>query len=631
MTVSAGTRLGAYEVVTALGEAKGREASWTVGRPAASEPWHETETNESDRVKRGMSPTPSFHPDGPAQLASWSRLTNGVVFAIVIVGIALRTLQYAVGASLWNDELALVKGILDFDVTRLVTEQLPFDQVAPKGFLVLQKLVVATFGSSEYALRAVPFAGSLVALVVFARLVLRTLPPVAAIVATLLLATAAPLVGFAAIVKQYSTDVCIAVVLMWWTLDLITTPVTERKAWTIAIAGAILLWFSQPAVIVAAGLSCLVWLWMTTDPPGARQRRVVIIVAAWALSALAVTVVAMATMSADTRTYMRAFWDNGLAPWSLARLVEEKWPWPRIRNLFGGGPGSMVGMAYPFSPFYPALTVIGVAILWVRQQRVAAIVLAPIVVTLAAAVARQYPFADRLVLFLAPSAVIAIAAAAAELYDLIVPWSKVGAAIAVTALALPAVTPIASVRPPYRFGEIEIVLKHLQAGRQPGDAVYVFHGAAPAVNWYGSEHGLSRRDYVIGGCHRGDSRHYLEEIDTFRGSPRLWIVFMHWVVQMRERDDIFAYLDTIGTRIDHVSIPSHFATARPSPAEVFLYDLSAPARLASADAQSFKLVGGGRQYVTNSCNHGPVSMVRSDFECANTPNSRCTRRPSDRR
>lgn len=213
----------------------------------------------------------------------------------------------------------------------------------------------------------------------------------------------------------------------------------------------------------------------------------------------------------------------------------------------------------------------------------------------------------------------------AAVYGVVERFSKPAALLIVMALTLPAVAPVAKLPPPYGVEDVKHVLERVQTRRQPNDQVCVYYGAAPAISVYGSAFGFSRGTYAIGGCHRGDSRRYLEELDTFRGSPRLWVVLTHSLPAYREREDIVAYLDTIGIRVDYVRIPSRAVGGNPLPAEGFLYDLSARPRLASADSGSFRLTGPNAADQRTSCANGP--MIRSDFECTATPEPRCTRRP----
>jgi hypothetical protein len=584
-------------------------------------------TPSGERILATLTDTPTVL-DSPGRQNSFNWAITAAVVAIVAVGIALRAVQYSANTSLWLDEIALVKGILGSDLWSLLLRPLPFDQVAPKGFLFVQKLAVTMFGPNDYALRLFPFLCSAAAVIVFGRLAQRALPPTGAIAATILFAAGAPFIAFAGIVKQYATDVVVAVALTWLALELVTRPVTERKAWRVAIAGGLLLWFSQPGVIVVAALAPLAMWWISTDAPGSRQRVVSVVMAMWGASAIAVTMLSSGTMSEATRNYMHVYWTDGFPPDSFTRAIELGWPWPNIRLLFGGGPGVQAGLGFPLAPLYPVLAGVGFIALWVQRRRVAIVLAAPVILTLGAAIAQQYPFSDRLILFLVPSLLLAMAATIDVVYGALGKFSTSVGALAAIGLTFPAITPVLTSRPPYRVEDVKSLLAQIQAKRQPGDATYVYYGAAPVMSVYASTVGFQPGEYVIGGCHRAESRLYLKELDTFRGTHRIWIVLTHSLATYREREDIVAYLDAIGTRLDEMRVVSHAMGRTPAPAEAFLYDLSATPRLVDIDSDSFKLTGTSVLNPRIGCINGPEAMIPSDFQCSGPPNTRCTRRPN---
>jgi hypothetical protein len=78
-------------------------------------------------------PEPSSH---SGRQVGMSKRTRLALVGLVILGAGLRTWQYAGGNSLWIDEVALALGIVHSDLTSLLTAPLPYDQVAPKGFLL---------------------------------------------------------------------------------------------------------------------------------------------------------------------------------------------------------------------------------------------------------------------------------------------------------------------------------------------------------------------------------------------------------------------------------------------------------------------------------------------------------------
>ncbi len=532
--------------------------------------------------------------------------------SVVVAGAALRLWQYAADTSLWIDELALAKGILALDLRHILTSPPLYNQVAPKGFLLAEKLAVMALGPSDYALRLFPLACSLIALLVFARLAARILDGAGPLLAVVLFATAAPLIASGALVKQYSADVCVAVLLWWLAYGLASRPVTPYRAGRAALLGSILVWFSQPGVLMVTALGAALAVWSIGKHARTCPRRYLLaILACWGVSSLAVTLVAFAHMAPDTREYVQRFWSLGYAPLSPGRFLETLWPLDQLRLLFGPGL-THGGLAYRLPTMYVALTAAGFALLWLRDRRAATLLMAPLVLTLGAAVVRQYPFSERLILFLVPGFMLAIAAAVEGVRRLVWQLSRPLGVLAAVGLLLPAVYPVAATPPVYYTEHMKPVLSHVRERRQPGDGIYVYYGAAPAVTFYGPRYGLGRSEYAIGGCHRGDGRRYLRELDTFRGRSRVWLLMTHAGSQYREGEDILAYLDAIGTRKDSFVLESRGVGRRLPPAAVYLYDLSAGDKLAAA-ADSFPLTGPPSDGRPLGCGIGPQAMVETDF------------------
>jgi hypothetical protein len=528
---------------------------------------------------------------------------------LVSLGAGLRIWQYAANTSLFLDEILLARGILQTDLSDL-TAPLPFHQVAAKGFLLLEKLSVLTLGSSDAVLRLVPFMSALVALVLFALLARRMLTGVGPIAAVLLFATAAPLISYGAAVKQYSVDICVAV-LLWWIAWMVTSQtVTRSRLVGSSVAGAILVWFSQPAVLMVAAFGMLLLAW----PPVWRAEKAdlrgrVAVVGAWGVSALGVTWAGLSSMTTATHEYMLLYWAAGFPPTPVSRALKELWPSQRVLALFGRAAvsGDLAGLGYSLPALYAILAAAGFAILWRQNRRASVLLIAPLAVTLSAAVARQYPFSDRLILFLVPGLFIAIGASVEGLWQLVRPISSALAGAIVFGLVAPAVYPVVKLPPPYLNEHMKPVLAMVQAERRAGDAIYVYYGAAPAVAFYAPQYGLSRTEYSIGRCHNGNSRRYLQEVDKFRGSPRVWVLITHALRRYREREDILAYLDTIGTQKRSMTVASRAVDRTPLPAEGYLYDLSDAGKAATASAATFTLRGAMSVDPRMSCVDKPQS------------------------
>src|SRR6202022_5162447 len=78
---------------------------------------------------------------------------------------------------------------------------------AAPGFLAVQRLVVMTFGPTEFAIRLFPFLCGIFALLFFTRLSRAILPPSGALIAISLFALSDHLIYYSSEGKQYSVDV----------------------------------------------------------------------------------------------------------------------------------------------------------------------------------------------------------------------------------------------------------------------------------------------------------------------------------------------------------------------------------------------------------------------------------------
>lgn len=541
-------------------------------------------------------------------------MIHRLLIALVLMGAGLRLWQYLANTSLWLDELAVARNILDRSVWKLLTVPLAYDQTAPKGFLLFEKIAVSLFGQSDYVLRFLPLASSLIALVAFWRIVERLLDGLAGPVALALFATAPPFLTFGSQVKQYSSDVVVAILLLLLALDLRRPDVSLQRALWLGAAGALAVWFSQPAVLVILALSVVFIIFALNERRETGSRRLLVLsttLGLWVISALSATLTALASMTAATREYMHRYWAAGFPQVPMSLALKTLWPWDRLERLIGTG-GS-ASLAYPAPALYLGLAVLGFAVLWHRNRSSAALLIAPICLTLAAAVARQYPFSDRLILFLVPSFFIAIGASAEQIREWLNRWSKVLGVVVLLLVVGPAVYPIAKTPPVYQLEDMKPVLSYMQARRRSGDLVYVYYGAAPHVTFYARAYGLHDDDYSVGGCTRGDTRHYFEELDMFRGRPRVWVLITHALPLYRERDDILRYLDTIGIRRDGFAMQSRLPglPGLRIPAEAFLYDLSDPVRLSRATSASSPVTGPSSANARSGCGEGPQAMGSS--------------------
>jgi hypothetical protein len=514
---------------------------------------------------------------------------DSLAVVLVLIGAGLRAAQYTIGAALWHDELALARNIVEKPLRELLVTPLDYTQVAPTGFLFLEKAAVTALGNNEYALRLFPLACALISLPLFADVTRRVLAPPAALLALTLFSLSPTIIGFGSQVKQYSMDVAVGLAMTALTLrwrERQGTSRSARGAVLLGMGGFIAVWFSHTTVLVLVALGLALFLEALYHKEQIYLRELFPIAILWSGGSLAILILGT-HMSASTHAYMQAYWAEGFMPLSPNSSADLLWLWRVFRGFF------QAQLRYPLPGVAVLLMLLGGLALIRRRRWLALVVLGPLGVSLVVSAARQYPFGDRVSLFLLPFILLLFVEGIDRVRQAALSaWRPLGIIVIVLATSIPAYS-LYAFYPSYPEQAMPEVLAYIQTRRQPGDSLYVHHGAMHALAYYGSHYGLPLEAIVQGHC--GEPRKILEELDQFRGNAHLWVIISHVVGPQRERETILSYLDTIGVRRD--SIVTLDRTKRPS-SSAYLYDLSDPTRLHSTSAETYTLParGQGRDY-----------------------------------
>ncbi len=512
--------------------------------------------------------------------------------ALCAFGAALRLWQYAVEASLWADEANMALNIVERPLGSLLGP-LDYRQVAPPGWLLLQKAAVTLLGEGERALRLVPLLGSLAALPLGWHVARRVLPAgLGPPLALGLLATGLPFIFYAAQAKPYATDVAVALLLLALALAVHLDGPGHGRAFSLGLAGAIAPWLSYPAILVDAGvvaaLAAAAFLGRARGR-APRWRPLVLVALAWGVSVAGAVFWARGTVTPDDTLYMQRFWAHDFMPLPPREMRDLGWPIARLTTIYGGG-----GLRYPAPGIFLALAVLGAWELWRRDRVRGWLLLAPIAATFGAAALHVYPFEPRVVLFLVPACLVLTAAGPEALGRLAGTQRQRVVTLATVACAALALLGLLRNPPPYAPEPLKPVLQAMRQAWQPGDRMYVYYGGEKAFLYYARRYGFAAADFVMGRCAREDPRLYLRELDAFRGAARVWLVVTHAVPE--ETTALRSYLDRIGIRRASFEAGNVPGTRRSDRARVDLYDLSDPGRLATATADTFSLpspAGGG--------------------------------------
>lgn len=480
----------------------------------------------------------------------------------------LRLWQYGVNRSLWTDEAALALNIVERSLPQLL-QPLSYDQAAPLGFLWIEKLAVMLFGNTEYALRLFPLLAGIAAIFLFYRLAKQYLSPAATLFALILFCSARDLIYYASEVKQYSSDVAIALLCFFLVKPLAKPSLPKHQVGYMAIGGAILIWFSHPAIftLLGVGVGALIirHSWRTA----------LLIFTTWLLSFAGVYWLSLGNIRSSE--YLQNYWiDRGAFP---TELWDVTW---LIRSTFDFFKKPL-GFAIPFDAIALGFFVLGGIYLFRRNKWHLFILLSPAIATLAAGYLQKYPFHSRLILFLTPFAFLLVGQGIATLWH----WQfltgeRVSRRLSVRSVVFLLIFSIISV-PVFDAGsllvkprlkeEIKPVLSYIQHHRQAQDKLYVFQRGIRTFQYYAPKYGYQPEDYIVGvddlDAQDGDTltdaerQRYRTDLNQLRGYPRVWILSSHVRIKA-ERQFIRKTLNNMGKKLD---------TFESRDAYVDLYDL----------------------------------------------------------
>ena len=517
-------------------------------------------------------PTPNISSDR-------RRLELTAVLAILAFGAVLRTIQFGAMGSMWLDELAIALNVTERSMGELLLRSLDHVQVAPPGFLALEKAGVWLLGPGEAGLRLFPWLAGIGALVLFWRVAARAVDGIELQAGLLVFAASPALVWQGATAKQYSGDVFVTLLLLLLALRVDEERGGVREAAVAGTLGGAALLASQPAVLVAAGLVLV----LAVRRLRARRPLVPVLAlgAGWAVGAGVVTAASLLVVSPEVRGAMAAAWSNDFpatteSPWGPFALLPRRLVGLLGYLLFYVKPKSVPEHGYTL--LFSAFALAGAWRLARRKTAIAPFLAVPVVAGVLAVLIQLLPLYNRVALYMAPVLLIAAMTGMEELRSRLSDRARQLATVGSLGLfALPAALVLTIGRPPYRTEEARPVLSELASRWRPGDEIYVYPSSELAMRFYGPD-----VEWITGGPNREDSRAYFREIDALRGQPRVW--FFHTHGFPCEPEAIRSYLEAIGHELDRIPDPHGLRGQREAAA--YLYDLGDPVRLARADAET---------------------------------------------
>lgn len=503
---------------------------------------------------------PSFANHKLKTFFSWER---AAVAILLLIGIVLRLRQYLTGRSLWVDEAMLALNIVNRSFGGMF-QPLDYDQGAPIGFLLVEKIFNSVLGKNEFALRLFPLLVGLTSLWLFYLLLKRVTSGAGLLAALALFAFNSRLIYYSSEVKQYIVDVAVTLALLLIAVPVLNISPRKKDFTWLALAGLIALWFSHPALFVLAGIGLALVIIYLKRRDFSNLRFVIGMGILWVLNIGLLYVLILKDLSQNA--YMREYWQGAflpMPPWS-----DPGWFMRSLNENIGIQFGIPYAVLFVF-----VLMLIGWIVLFFHRQEYAIAFACILLVTLIASALQLYPIFERMILFLVPVGLILLGETVEALYGQMQKYQFLGVlAISILVGFLlygPLVTSVQSFITPKYFEHIRPTMDFVRNSWKDGDTMYVSNGALPAFRFYAPFYGLENITYGFG--QREDyknPKNILSQLDSFKGQSRVWILFSHVYEKgdFNEREFVLNYADQIGEKKREFRVPG-------TSVFLYLYDL----------------------------------------------------------
>jgi 4-amino-4-deoxy-L-arabinose transferase-like glycosyltransferase len=485
----------------------------------------------------------------------YSKKLAGIIIAF---GILLRLRQYLFNRSLWLDEALIVFNIINRSFSGFF-EPLDYNQGAPIGFLLFEKLSTILFNNSEYVLRLFPLVAGIISLFLFYEVAKSFCRKETVPIALGLFALSDRLIYYSSEVKPYSSDVTLALLLYVVFISVETRKSKDSSLYVYGMIAIFSLWFSFPALFILTAVGSCLWM---PALMGREWKRVVHLSSLFLVCGLSLMIYyLLALKDLSHNANQLDYWRNAFMPFPPKNMSDVGWFVTSFENLFRDPVGLYL------KGFGPILAIFGCFSLYREKKRYLWGLLLPLLLALFASGFHLYPFSGRLLLFIVPILIIIMSEGILQFSKIVPRYSLIlGVIVVATIVWQPFVTANHRLLHPRTREELRPVLSYVNNHFQPGDTLYLYYAAWPAFQYYAGRYPFEKAQFVRGVSSRKGLNNFIKDLDNLRGNGRTWIIFSHvsTLEAVKEKAFVLSYLDRIGRKEDTFAAPG---------AAVYLYEL----------------------------------------------------------
>ncbi len=432
---------------------------------------------------------------------------------IITYGVFVRFNQYLFNRPMALDELFIASSIADGSFLDFF-KPLDYSHRVPPLFLILTKLPIIIFTNNDLFIRLFPFIAGTLSLLLFYKLASKTVSYTACIVSLLLFSTNEYMIFFTTELKQYSTDVCIALLIFLMVIHLQSKQLKPWKIVMLCFTGIIAVWSSHPAIFVLAGCGTYMFMSDVFNRDWKRARKLIVVYLVWVINFIVFYAITLKGMDDyPVHNWLIKFWimEDAFAPFSLSFF---KWSYTMIVQMI-----KMLGGYETNLTHYTAVILffVGCISVFFRKNKFLWALVLPLLFAVGASLFQAYPVYDRMALFFLPSILIIMAEGACCIWIKSIMWTRLIPAILIILIVYqPLNHSFYRLKEPIRNRELKHVMKYVSDNIQPNDIIYLYYWAEPAFRYYDEFYGFDFDNFVL--ISPKPDLEYVKEVDHFRNN-----------------------------------------------------------------------------------------------------------------
>lgn len=441
-------------------------------------------------------------------------------FLIIIIfsGAIIALANFINNKSLWLDEAMLALNIVSKSYMELL-EPLDMYQIAPIGFLYIEKTMINLLGNHDWVLRIFPFLSFILSIPLFFVLNKKLFESErVALLSCAVFSLSLTLIMYSSEVKQYSSDVLLAILIVVSALNYHSKK-SSTSLILYTIVGVFSICLSNISIIILFTVG-LYSLYTNFVEDKNRQFSVFIAIFFWLVSFI--TYYFNFIHNHPSNEEMIKYWGQYFMPQNIFSLEFHKFLFYAAKEIFGE--------VLTFKRFWIiplVLAFVGIASLIRRKQiKNLYLIVFPLLLHLVLSSFQFYPFAKSFILYLIPFLIIMFTLGFVQVYKYL---NENLIKIPALALLIPVLVhfyPII-VKVPIEREEIKKSMAYLDQNIDGDDKIYIYCGAIRAFQFYRNSYPqiVNNNSIIYGTSHRENWSEYDQEILKLSGTN--WLLFSH--------------------------------------------------------------------------------------------------------